>query len=77
MSSRELKPPTRITGSSLPTVDWTAVDDKHRYHRLLILIFSRAEAIVLHTSGQKNDDERRQAQAEPPGDQGHRSRQAA
>jgi len=72
-----LKPPTRISGSSLPTVEWTAADDEHRYHRLLVLIFSRAEATVLQVPGQHDDDEWRAARGEAPGDQDHHSREAA
>jgi hypothetical protein len=74
MPSQALKLPTRIPGSSPPTVDWTAVDDEHRYHRLLMLIFSRAEATVLQASGQRDDDEWWSARDEPSGAQG---RQAA
>jgi hypothetical protein len=60
-----------------PTSEWTAVDDEHRYHRLLVLIFSRAEATLSQVRGQQDDDERRAARDEEHRDQDRRAQEAA
>jgi hypothetical protein len=60
-----------------PTVTWTAVDDEHRYHRLLVLIFSNAEARLSQVRGQQDDDARRAAPDEEHSDQDRRRTQEA
>jgi hypothetical protein len=53
--------PTRTAANrSEITVRWTAVDDKQRYRRLLLLIFRRAEEALAqaHGQGHSNDAHR-------------------
>jgi DNA (cytosine-5)-methyltransferase 1 len=68
---------TKIPGSLPPTVEWTAVDDEHRYHRLLVIIFGRAEATLSQVRGQQDDDERRSTPDEEHRDQDRRTQEAA